>query len=148
MAIRGLTSRHSVTHLKALRNVKFVESTFRDQLESTPDAIVIIGPDGRIELVNSLTEALFGYKREELLGELVEILVPQRFHGKHPGHRTSFFAQPRGRAMGLGLELNARRKDGTELRVEISLSPLDTTAGLFVFSAIRDVTDRKRVKNA
>jgi PAS domain S-box-containing protein len=135
-AVRDLTDR------------KKADQKFRSLLESAPDAMVIIGHDGKIELVNSQTEKLFGYQREELLGQLVEILVPERFHAKHPGHRTSFFSQPRARSMGVGLELNARRRDGSEFPVEISLSPLDTSEGLFVSSAIRDVTDRKNFENA
>jgi len=106
--------------------------------------MVIIDPAGRMVLVNSQTERLFGYGRAELLGQPVELLMPARFHDRHPAQRAEYAANPRVRPMGANLELFARRKDGSEFPVEISLSPLPTADGLLVTSAIRDVTERKR----
>ena len=112
-------------------------------LESVPDAVVGVDTEGRIAFVNVQAERMFGYERREMLGKRVELLLPDRLRCAHAGHRASYHASPTTRPMGAGLDLLARRRDGTEFPVEISLSPLGATAGLQVVSVIRDVTQRR-----
>ena len=101
------------------------DSTVRALLESAPQGIIYTNSDGSIILVNAMAEQLFGYSREELLGRPVEILVPERFRGPHVTHRAGYFSQPLKRPMGLGLDLQGRRKNGTEFPIEISLSHVE-----------------------
>jgi PAS domain S-box-containing protein len=135
-----LESNRGITHRKR------EEDKFRNLLESAPDAMVIVNGGGQIVLTNAQTEKLFGYSREELLGQPVEFLLPQRFQAGHVVHRHNYSQSPHPRAMGAGLELYARRGNGTEFPVEVSLSPLQTAGGTLILSAIRDVTDRKKIE--
>jgi PAS domain S-box-containing protein len=120
------------------------EGTLRELLESLPDAMVVINGDGLIVLVNQQAEQLFGYRRDELLGRPVEILVPERYCREHVGQRREYFANPRPRAMGAGRPLQGLRKDGGLFPVEISLSPIRTEHGTLAASVIRDISQRER----
>lgn len=115
-------------------------------VEAAPNGMLMISSDGIIRLVNSKVEELFGYPREELLNQPIEVLIPERFRRQHPQMRESFFAAPRPRAMGQGRELYAVRRDGTEFPVEIGLNPLNTEEGTFVLASIIDITDRHRAE--
>jgi protein-histidine pros-kinase len=131
---------------RLLRRAEAAEARFRGLLESAPDAIVVTGDDGRIALVNRQTERLFGYPREELLGQSVDRLVPDRLRAGHAAHRARYAAAPAARPMGAGLDLSARRKDGTEFPAEISLSLVAIGDELLVAAAVRDVTWRKEAE--
>lgn len=124
------------------------EELLRRVVESTPNALVMVDAAGRMVLVNSQAEKYFGYKREELIGQSVEMLVPDRFRGLHDGYRASFFAAPSARPMGAGRNLHGRRKDGSEFPVEIGLTPVQTDEGMFVLGAIVDITERIRAQAA
>ncbi|MEX2353526.1 MAG: ATP-binding protein [Gammaproteobacteria bacterium] len=126
--------------------MKFTSLLTRQLLDLAPDATIIVNRDGEIVFTNARTESVLGYLPDELFGQKVEVLLPERFRSKHPGFRHGFFENSRPRAMGEGLELWALRKDGAEIPVEISLSPVDTDEGMIVCAAIRDTSDRYEIQ--
>ena len=138
-AVTGLTK--VIRDLTAER--QRADPMFHGLLESAPDAMVIVASDGRITLANARADQMFGYRREDLIGREIEMLLPPRFRGGHERHRTGFFAEPQPRQMGVGLELWGLRRDGTEFPIDVSLSPLRTDKGLLVSAAIRDITERR-----
>ena len=136
----GKTREELLTEMGALRR------TARAVLESTSEGILLIDANGHITLVNGAAERMFGYDHDELPGQTLEVLLPDRFRTKHHEHRTGYFAAPRVRPMGSGLDLAGRRKDGTEFPVEISLSYVHAPEGMAAIALITDITERKRVE--
>jgi PAS domain S-box-containing protein len=122
------------------------DSKFRALLEGAPDAIVMVDADGTIQMINAQAERLFGYARSDMIGQPIEMLVPERARAAHVAHRRSYHQVAHPRPMGAGLDLYGRRRDGTEFPVEISLSPFQTDKGTLIISAIRDITDRRRAE--
>jgi PAS domain S-box-containing protein len=125
---------------------KQAQERFRLAVEASPNGIVLVNARGEIVLLNACVEKLFGYERQELIGQTIELLVPERFRGDHVAHRAGFHAAPVARAMGAGRELFARRKDGTEFPVEIGISPIQSPEGTLVLSVIVDITERRQAE--
>jgi PAS domain S-box-containing protein len=135
---------------KIMRDIsqrKRADERFRMVVEAAPNAMLMADRDRRITLVNRNAEALFGYSRAELLGQPLELLIPQRFRERHPELVANYFAAPQARAMGAGRELYGLRKDGSEVPIEIGLNPIETSIGLFTLASIIDITERKRAED-
>ncbi len=129
-----------------LEDIQKEKIKFHRVVESAPNAILLVNQQGTITLVNAQAERLFGYAREDLLGQPIEALVPSRFRGAHPGHRAAFFADPKTRAMGAGRDLYGLHKDGREIPIEIGLNPIETEESPLVLASIVDITERKQAE--
>ena len=136
---RDVTERRSAEEaLQKSRNM------FERLFENAPDAVVVVDNHGVIRKVNQQAEALFGYMREEMVGSPIEHLIPERYHKRHRQHRRGYFADPRARKMGIGLELYGRNRDGREIPVDIMLNPMETSDGIWAFAVVRDITLQKQ----
>ena len=127
-------------------SIEITDLPFRELIDAAPDGVIVCDQEGRIVLVNAETERMFGYARDELLGQPIDVLVPDRSRSQHGHHVAGYASAPRLRSMGIGMELTGRHKDGSEIPVEISLSPTRTSRGLLVTAGIRDVTERRRLE--
>jgi PAS domain S-box-containing protein len=143
-----LLQRQTATSFMEITQRRRAEKRFRLAVEAAPSGMIMADSEGRIILLNAYTEKLFGYGRDELTGQKLEMLVPERFRGKHSGLRAGYITQPTIRPMGVGRDLFALRKDGSEFPVEIGLSPIATDQGTMVLAAIVDITERKQSEEA
>lgn len=143
-----LLQRQTATSFMEITQRRRAEKRFRLAVEAAPSGMIMADSEGRIILLNAYTEKLFGYGRDELTGQKLEMLVPERFRGKHSGLRAGYITQPTVRPMGVGRDLFALRKDGSEFPVEIGLSPIATDQGTMVLAAIVDITERKQSEEA
>jgi two-component system sensor kinase FixL len=144
---RSLLEKTTVELRQSLADKTKTEERFQLVVQASPSAMIMVGADGLITLINDQTERLFGYGRMELLGRPMETLVPERFRANHGGHRSGFFAAPSTRSMGAGRDLFGLRKDGSEIPVEIGLNPIATADGQFVLASVIDITERKRAQS-
>ncbi|MBI1991804.1 MAG: PAS domain S-box protein [Candidatus Omnitrophica bacterium] len=125
---------------------KKAEEQLRLIIEAAPNEMIMVDREGKITLVNRQTETLFGYTREELLGQRIEVLVPERYRANHPGHRQRFFSDPKVRSMGAGRDLFGLCKDGSEIPIEIGLSPVEMPEGPMTLASIIDITERRKAE--